>query len=258
MQIHRHNSPQDKFLRTISASMHQMAQPLSTIQASLELALLSPTTALEYKEIAENVLAQLRSAVDSMQFAARLSRFQQPAADVEEVCLSEVLLEVVSSLQRTLDNAQLTLAFRRSEPEPLISASPARLRQMLFYVLQALQSYSQPGDVAKIETESAPGRLRLRIQHIAARTSQMVRALSPQDEITDRALALADAIVTSGRGEFSVSTSPLLIVADFPLRPEATAAEFEKKIEKKFEKNKVSAFTSSHSAIATHRVSKTS
>ena len=45
---------QEKFLRTLSASLHQMAQPMSTIQASLELALLSPTTATEYKEIAEN------------------------------------------------------------------------------------------------------------------------------------------------------------------------------------------------------------
>ena len=83
-----------------------MAQPLSTIQASLEMALLSPTTAAEYKEIAENVLAQLRSAVDSMQFAARLSRFQRPAADMRDVCLSDALQEVVSSLQRTLDTAR--------------------------------------------------------------------------------------------------------------------------------------------------------
>ena len=70
----------------LSASMHQMAQPLSTIQASLELALLSPTTAeRNIKEIAENVLRQLRSAVESMQFAACLARFQQPAADMQDV-----------------------------------------------------------------------------------------------------------------------------------------------------------------------------
>jgi hypothetical protein len=252
MQIQRHNPSRDKFLRTISESMHQMAQPLSTIQASLEMALLSPTTAQEYKEIAENILAQLRSAVDSMQFAARLSRFQQPAVDVREVCLSDVLTEVVSSLQRTLDNAELKLIVRGPGRESLISISPTRLRQMLFYVLQALQGFSQPGDVAKIETDNAPGRVRLRIQHIAAIAGPAVRPLSIQDEIADRALALAEAIVTSSGGEFSVTTSPLLIVADFTAKHEVIAAIVNQNI---VDKNKVGDVASSHSVVATRRVS---
>jgi len=245
MQIQRHNSRQENFLRTLSESMHQMAQPLSTIQASLELAVMSPTTAAEYKEIAENILAQLRCAVDSMQFAARLSRFQRPAIDVRDVSLSAALHEVISSLQRTLDTAEVKLLVRSPEHEPLISASPTRLRQMLFYVLQAVQHYSQPGDLAKIETDGTSGHLRLRIQHVAVKTGRIVHPLSPQDEITDRAIALADAILTSGGGVFSFSTSPLLIIADFPLNHESSAATMDKR--------KASGFTSSPVVIASHR-----
>ena len=71
MQTDLHSSPaQAKFLRTLSASMHQMAQPLSTIQLTLELALLSPTTEEQYQEVAESLLQQLRRAVESMQFTA--------------------------------------------------------------------------------------------------------------------------------------------------------------------------------------------
>lgn len=250
MQIHQHNSRQEKFLRTLAESMHQMAQPLSTIQASLELAVLNPTTAAEYKEIAENVLAQLRSAVDSMQFAARLSRFQRPAIDVRDVSLSAALQEVISSLQRTLDTAEVKFLVRGLEHEPLISASPTRLRQMLFYVLQAVQHYSQPGDLAKIETDGTAGRLRLRIQHVAAKTGRIVHPLSPQDEVIDRALALADAIVTSGGGGFNVTTSPLLIVADFPLNHDSSAPAIDK--------HKASAFSGSPVAIVSHRLSKMS
>ena len=45
MRTDSHSSAsQEKFLRMLAASMHQMAQPMSTIQASLEMALLSPTT----------------------------------------------------------------------------------------------------------------------------------------------------------------------------------------------------------------------
>src|SRR6266853_2758961 len=96
MRAHPHSLPnrfpsQEKFLRTLTASMHQMAQPLSAIQASLELALLSPTTAGQYQELAEDTLRHLCAVVESMQFAARLTRFQQPAADVQEVRLSVTL-----------------------------------------------------------------------------------------------------------------------------------------------------------------------
>ena len=39
-------------------------------------------------------------------------------------------------------------------------------------------------------------------------------------DIVEKALALADAIVSSAGGEFSVSTAPLSIVADFPVHRE--------------------------------------
>src|SRR5216684_9149297 len=112
MRAHPHSLPnrfpsQEKFLRTLTASMHEMAQPLSTIQASLELALLCPTTAEQYRWIAEDVLLHLQRAVESMQFTAYLTRFQQPAADIQDVLLSAALNEVISDLQRTLDTAHL-------------------------------------------------------------------------------------------------------------------------------------------------------
>src|SRR6266446_9326866 len=110
MRAHPHSLPnrfpsQEKFLRTLTASMHEMAQPLSTIQASLELALLSPTTAGQYQEIAADALRHLCAAVESMRFAARLTRFQQPAADVQDVRLSVALENAISDLRLTLDAA---------------------------------------------------------------------------------------------------------------------------------------------------------
>jgi hypothetical protein len=234
----------------LAASMHQMAQPMATIQASLEMALLSPTTEAEFKEIAENILGQLRSAVESMQFAARLARFQQPAADVRDVLLSVALEEVISGLQHTLDTAQLRLLFFRPEHEPLINISPARLRQMLFYILQAVQAYSRPGDLAKIEIQGPADHLILRIKHSPARNGGTTRVRPSSDDMADRALALADAIVTGAGGEFKVGTSPLLIVADFPVKSANKAAAIDQ--------NKVADFSSSQSSVSSHRFFKTS
>lgn len=218
---------QEKFLTTLSASLHQMAQPMATIQASLELALLSPTTEAEYKEIAENILGQLKSAVESMQFAGRLARYQQPAKDVREILLSVALDEAISSLQRTFDTAQLQLLFFRSEREQPICISPVRLRQMLFYVLQAVQGCSQPGDLAKIEIQDPAGRMVLRIKH-SCNSSGASRTSSTTDAKVERALALAEAIVTGAGGDFMVSTGPLLIVADFPVKHESKSAAIDK------------------------------
>ena len=251
MHTYSHSSAsQEKFLRMLAASMHQMAQPMATIQASLEMALLSPTTETEYREIAENILGQLRSAVESMQFAARLARFQQSAADVRDVLLSVALEEVISGLQHTLHTAQLRLLFFRPEHEPLINISPARLRQMLFYILQAVQAYSRPGDLAKIEIQGPADHLILRIKHSPARNGGTTRVWPSSDDMADRALALADAIVTGAGGEFKVGTSPLLIVADFPVKSANKAAAIDQR--------KVADFSSSQSSVSSHRFFKTS
>lgn len=228
MQTDLHSSPAPaKFLRTLSASMHQMAQPLSTIQLTLELALLSPTTAEQYQEVAEGLLQQLRRAVESMQFTAWLARFQQPASDVQDVPLDATLESVISDLRRTLESAQLQLLFLRPEGKPLIRISPTRLRQMLFYVLQAVQGCSQPGDIVEIEIEELAGHLVLRIRHAQRETNQAGCGAPQQDDLVDRALALAEAILSSAGGTFSVTTDPLLIVADFPVRESGSAAKNE-------------------------------
>ena len=80
MRNRQNNSPdQENFLKTLSSSLHQMAQPLSIIQASLEVALLRQTTGDPMREVAENVLEQLGRAVETLRFTSQLARFQQPA-----------------------------------------------------------------------------------------------------------------------------------------------------------------------------------
>jgi len=220
MANHSHTFPsQEKFLGTLSASLHQMAQPLSTIQASLELALMSPTSAEQYQEIAEDLLQHLQRAVESMQFTSWLARFHQPALDVHDVLLSAALESIIADLRRTLESEQLHLVFIRPDHEQLIRISVTRLRQMLFYVLQAVQGCSSAGDVVQIEIQAPPGHLALRIRH-AQDTGDTTASGKPSREsvVVERALALADAIVTCAGGEFSVATDPLLIVADFPVQ----------------------------------------
>ncbi len=245
----QHSASQKHFLGALAASMHEMAQPLSTIQASLELALLCPTTAEQYRWIAEDVLLHLQRAVESMQFTAYLTRFQQPAADIQEVRLSAALNEVISDLQRTLDTAQLQLMFFCSEREQPIRVSPARLRQMLFYVLQAVQGCSEPGDSVQIEIQASEGHLALRVQHAQSNSDPTSGSKASNSAMVDRALALTNAIVSNAGGDFSGRANPFLIVADFPMKPERRAGAIDK--------NKLSEFASPL-AVSSRRCLKTS
>ena len=212
--------PQDKFLRTLATCMHEMAQPLSNIQASSELVLLNPASAEHYREIAEANLCHLNRAVESMQFAARLVLFHQQATDVQETSLRVVLGQVISDLQRTLDAAGIHLILLGSGQDHLIRTSPTRLRQMLFYVLQAVQGCSQPEDVVQIDIQEQDNHQVLRIMHSSGNGDLTDRTEPSHPDIVEKAIALADAIVSSAGGGFSASIAPLSIVAHFPVHHE--------------------------------------
>jgi len=228
MRSHQPNSPaQESFLRTLSTSLHQMAQPLSIIQASLELALLRQTTGEPFREVAENVLEQLGRAVETLRFTSQLARYQQPALDVTNVLLSDVLHDVIEDLSRTLSTAQIKLAIDHSGRERQIQSSPVRLRQLFFYILQSVQHLSQPGDVVHIGLQANAANIKLRIFHTPDHSAQPAPPAS-DESLATRALALAEAIVTSAGGEFRVVNSPLLIIADFPVRRQSKQPAMDK------------------------------
>ncbi len=203
------------YLRTLSHSLHQMAQPLSTIQLTLELALLNATSIEQYRDAVEGVLADMRRVVDGLQFSRTLTRFQQPATDARPVSLSRAIENALSDLRCTLESSQLQIMFSPYDQE-LIQISPARLRQMLFFVLQAVQGSSQAGDVLTVDVQEAADRLVLRVRRINRRMGDGAVSDAPRDEQVDKALALAEAIVNSAGGKFMVTADPLFLVADFP------------------------------------------
>jgi hypothetical protein len=233
----------ENLLRTLSTSLHQLAQPLSIIQASLELALLKPTSAEQFKEVAEESLRQLGRTVDTLRFTSQLTRFYQPASDEAHVLLSHVLEDVITDLGRTLNTAQIQLCLVHSGREREIYFSPVRLRQLFFYILQAVQHLSQAGDIVQVEVQAHAGHVKLRIYHTPGRIAPPAQKTSAED-LTTRALALAEAIVTGAGFEFSVNTSPLLIVADFPVRRESQPHLVSK--------NKIEGTTTPRLAATTH------
>jgi hypothetical protein len=137
--------------------------------------------------------------------------------DVKNVSISAALESTISDLQCTLEAAQIQVLFSRPESDPSIQISPARLRQMLFYVLQAVQGCSRPGDVVCIEIQQQAGYVVLWVEQRRSESDQTepVSEFPLSETVVERALALADTIVRNAGGQFRVTTNPLLVVADF-------------------------------------------
>jgi hypothetical protein len=211
------SSSQESFLKSLADSLHQMAQPLSIIQASMELALLRKTTGEQFGEVAQNVLDQVARAVETLRFTSQMARYQQPAQDETSLLLSDVLHEAVADLSRTLSTAKLKLALDHSGREREILFSRTRLRQLFFYILQAVQHLSEPGDMIHIGLQAHAGNIKLRIFQSPERKTTNAPKASDESFAT-RSLALAEAIVVGAGAEFQINRSPLLLVVDFPVR----------------------------------------
>ena len=216
----RQGNSQEKFVRTLSSSLHCLAQPLSIIQASLELALLNPTTVEQYREITEGVLHEVARATEAMHFTAQVARFYQPATDVGDLVLSTEVAGALTDLGKTLDSAQVRVLFTVPEQEQTVRFSPTRLRQMLFYLVQAIRGLSHAGDVLRCEIQGASGELALRISRVTESKRDSGIEMTAGDSRANRALTLAEAIVSSGGGNFTSSTHPLMINPGFPVRRE--------------------------------------
>jgi signal transduction histidine kinase len=208
---------QEKFFRLLSSGLHDMAQPLSIAQGSLELALLAPPTVEQYRDLAKEVLELVGRIAESMRFASQLTRFQQPASDVADVLLNPVLEEAIADQRQAWDAAQVMVMYFRPRAEYTLRVSPSRLRQMLFHVLQVTQKLSRPGSAVHIKLLGSASKLRLKIQHPSPGQDPALDQWSDNDSV-GRALALIDSIVSGAGGRFSSKPSPLLIVADFPLK----------------------------------------
>ncbi len=207
--------PSQKLVRELSASLHELAQPLSIIQSSLELAIARQMTVPEYREMAENALQQMSSVLDSMHFLTQLVRVQQPANDTIKVKLSEAVHGALQEMNRTLEAAKITPSLLPQE-EVAIYISKGRLKQMLFSVFQAAAKFSPPGSVLHIVIQRNAQRMELRI-HSVKDGNAPAGGPEAHGEARIRTFSLADAIVSSAGGDFVASASPFCIFADFPI-----------------------------------------
>ncbi len=79
---------------TISRALHQTTQPLTVLQGTLELALLTATTVDDYKDAIERSLEEVRRVADCFGHLRTLLQPRQPAKDMKTFAVSSMIGEV--------------------------------------------------------------------------------------------------------------------------------------------------------------------
>ena len=134
-------------LDALSEGMHSMAQPLTVLRATLEVASGNASCISHYQRAIDSSLIEVSRLVETMGFVQELVRIARDIKTPEPVCIGTVVSQVVEDLRCVLDDAEVSLKLGVPPDTPAVLAVPIGLRQCLFHLVQQAQSGAGRGDV---------------------------------------------------------------------------------------------------------------
>ncbi len=125
-----------------------MAQPLTVLRATLEIASGNATSISHYQRAIDSSLTEISRISETMRFVQELIRVARDVPEPSPMDLAAVVATVQEDLQCVLEAAGVGLELDISRDLPILSASPSRVRQCLFYLMQhALSSCRKGGTI---------------------------------------------------------------------------------------------------------------
>jgi PAS domain S-box-containing protein len=148
----------------ISLVSHELRTPLTTIKAFVELLLMKPDMPEKQKErlmctinveadrlsrLITDVLDQARIESGSMKWS------------MEEVCLEEIVMNVMASMQVLFENKNLRVTTAFNSPLPCFTGDRDRLIQVVTNILSNAAKFTRPGDAihVAVRQEVSPAQL---------------------------------------------------------------------------------------------------
>jgi len=202
---------QSALLQSLSQGMHDIAQPLAIMQGKLELCVMKGDAANCLAAIEESLHA-LSRVVELFSYLRELVRIAKDDEPQSAVQIIPLVLSVAEDLGCIIRASGVQFQLECPERLPLIHVCETRVRQALFYALQAVQSVSR-----------APDTVLLAVVHKAATIEVCVANHSQSTHIKPegcefkRAITLTKAIVEAQQGSFCYHQAPLAVTICFPL-----------------------------------------
>lgn len=152
----------------IARELHRTAQPLTVLQGLLELALLTPRTPEEYRDVIEGAMEQSRRISGCFDLVRRLFHFQQPPLDLSTFSVSDMAKAVVESIRDSYAGCRVSCEFRpladRDDAADVVTASEGRVSAALALILSALPRWTRLGGAVEVAIECNFQDVLIRIQ----------------------------------------------------------------------------------------------
>jgi len=194
-------------LEAISEGMHSMAQPLTVLRATLEVASGNATEVSHFQRAIDSSLSEVVRVAETMAFVQELVRIARYTPTPAAIEIQPVLATVHEDLARILDYI------------PPALASPGGLRQCLFYLLQQAQTEAVAGDIVEVCVRARDDSVGVLVRHEAASEipSAQITRRSDGLAVTMRQMALAEAVAAAEQGRLWWQASPFKACLTLPV-----------------------------------------
>lgn len=206
-------------LEALSEGMHTMAQPLTVLRATLEIASGNAYSISHYQHAIDSSLAEISRVSEAMGFVQELVRIARNVSKPTQVDLAEVIATVREDLRCVLEASGIALEIDVLNDLPLVMGSTQQLRQCLFYLLQHAASLCRAGGTIDLTSSRTETELHLILRKwssepegsgASARVNSLWGNLVP-------CLTLAEALAKGHGGHLEWQTEPFAACLSLPV-----------------------------------------
>jgi hypothetical protein len=187
--------------------LHDMAQPLTVLHGSLELALMQVQTADEYRQWLEFALEQAERLVSNLEYVQQLVHLQRPARDLETFPVPALVNAVRKELQSIFAGRDIQAVVIRRGQHFGVRASYRAVQEALRLIFSSLGSVEKCRRVV-VEIDDCTSTVQVQFI-ITDECGQPPASENTTSPCLD--LQLAQTIVASTSGEMTLSFNPLAV-----------------------------------------------
>jgi hypothetical protein len=213
------DSRTSRLLDALAEALHAMAQPLTVLRATLELALGNSSSIAAGQSAMEASLGEVERVVENMGFAQELLRIMRDRPVVASVDVQAILATVREDLQRVMDEAGIALVTSIDNDASVVLASASGLRQCAFLLLQQPLHESAWGDSITVNGYVRRGEVEMVVRcESSSRKNSPSPSIALHSNVSEiRGMVLAQALAVAQGGDLRWHDSPFEACLSLPI-----------------------------------------
>lgn len=208
--------PHHTIAHAVSTSLHDMAQPLTVLLGTVELAMARSAEDSAQHRVLAQVLEHLRTLAEGMKQTRDIVRLHHPPSDISTFSAFAVLQRMAQNFAKNVEAKGAQFIWDVPEHgSDMLTTSEGRVCQAMKLVLSNLLPFLKSGDRIRLSAESGPEGISLgaKVESDPARATEVGGASSVQKF---KNWEFVEAIAESIGGKFILGGAPLSAVVLLP------------------------------------------